>query len=229
MKLFEFDTDDAFSYENGYYLTSHPTRIGKLLAHYELYKRIVDLPGHIVECGVFKGASLLRFATFRELMESPFSRKIIGFDAFGKFPPQDEAEDAAFIEEFESQAGEGISIEELEKVLHFKRYQNIELVRGDVTETVPQYVEDHPELKIALLHVDVDVYKPTQTILQHLFSRVVAGGIVAFDDFATVAGETQAIDEFFADRPVRFQKLRISHIPSFLVKEPLEYTLIPGL
>ena len=48
-----FDFDKAWDYENGFFLTSHPTRIGKLLAHYELYKRIVELPGQVVECGVF--------------------------------------------------------------------------------------------------------------------------------------------------------------------------------
>jgi hypothetical protein len=44
------------------------------------------LPGNIIECGVFKGASLIRFATFRYILEAPFSRKIIEFDTFGKFP-----------------------------------------------------------------------------------------------------------------------------------------------
>ena len=58
-----FDQDRQWDYENGFYLTSHVTRIAKLLAHYELYKSIADLPGHVVECGVYKGASLIRFAS----------------------------------------------------------------------------------------------------------------------------------------------------------------------
>lgn len=60
--------------------------MGNILAHYEIYKKIINLPGDIVELGVFKGGSIIQFATFRELLENENSRKIIGFDIFGEFP-----------------------------------------------------------------------------------------------------------------------------------------------
>ncbi len=218
-KLFGFDIDQQWDYENGFCLTSHLTRLPKMLAHYELYKSIVNLPGHVVECGVFKGTSLIRFCTFREILESSYSRKIIGFDAFGKFPEQNNANDRAFIEKFEGMAGEGIPVDELKKVLSYKRFENYELIQGDVTDTIPEYVANHPELKIALLHIDVDVYKPSAAILNHLFDRVVSGGLVVLDDFGTVAGATKAVDEFFLGRNVIIEKLPISHIPSFIRKK----------
>ena len=62
------------------------SRIGKLIIHYELFKMINGLPGDIVECGIFKGMSLIRFATFRNLFKMQNKKKILGFDAFGKFP-----------------------------------------------------------------------------------------------------------------------------------------------
>jgi hypothetical protein len=211
-----FSLDKQWDYENGFYLTSHLTRIAKLLAHYELYKSISHLPGHIVECGVYKGASLIRFGTFREICESPFSRKIIGFDAFGKFPKHDDAADPTFRERFEELGGDGISVEDLTTLLSQKSFQNVELIQGDILTTVPKYVAAHPELKIALLHVDVDVYKPSVTILDNLVDRVVKGGLVLFDDYGTVAGETRAIDEYFAGRSLVIEKLSISHIPAFV-------------
>ena len=217
-RLFEFDVDRQWEYENGFYLTSHLMRLSKLVAHYELYKSIINVPGHVIECGVFKGASLVRFCTFRELLENPFSRKIIGFDAFGKFPQQDAEEDQEFVRQFESSAGDGIPIEELEKVFTHKGFENYELIQGDVEQTIPTYVANHPELKISLLHIDVDVYKPSITILNHLFDRVVVGGLIVLDDYGTVAGETKAIDEFFARKSVTIEKLPISHIPSFIRK-----------
>ena len=67
----------AFEYENGFYLTCESSRIGKLLAHYELYKLVKHLPGSLIECGVYKGASLARFAMFRHLYEKQYLRKII--------------------------------------------------------------------------------------------------------------------------------------------------------
>ena len=216
--LFGYDTERQWDYENGFYLTSHQTRISKLLSHYELYKSIVGLPGHVVECGVFKGASLIRFCTYREILENPYSRKIIGFDAFGKFPEQDNDNDQAFVERFEASAGDGISVDELKAVFSHKGFKNYDLVQGDVENTIPDYILNHPELKIALLHIDVDVYKPSVSILNHLFDRVVSGGLVVFDDYATVAGETEAVDEFFSERNAIIEKLPISHIPSFIRK-----------
>jgi hypothetical protein len=218
-KIFGFDLKKQWDYENGFYLTSHITRIAKMLAHYELYKSIIDLPGHIVECGVFKGASLIRFATFRELYENPFSRKIIGFDAFGKFPEYEDIDDKKFIEKFVEEAGDGIPIVELKEILSNKAFTNYELVQGDILKTIPKYISDHHELKIALLHIDVDVYHPTLVILQNLYDKVVKNGLIIFDDFGTVAGETKAIDEFFKDKNVAIEKLAISHVPSFIRKK----------
>ncbi|MFA7342853.1 MAG: TylF/MycF/NovP-related O-methyltransferase [Terrimicrobiaceae bacterium] len=218
-QLFGFNADQQWDYENGFYLTSHTTRLGKLLAQFELYKSIIHLPGHIVECGVYKGASLVRFSTFREILESPYSRKIIGFDAFGKFPEQSNALDKKFIESFEGEGGYGISVKEMKKVLRHKSFVNVELIQGDVCETIPKYLSEYPEVKISLLHIDVDVYQPSISILSNLYERVVAGGLIVFDDYGTVAGETKAVDEFFEGKDVLIEKLPISHIPAYIRKK----------
>ena len=69
-----------------------------------------------------------------------------------------------------------------------------------------------------MLHIDVDVYKPSAAILTNLFEKVVKGGIVVFDDYVTVAGETKAIDEYFDGQDYQNEKLSISHIPSLIKK-----------
>lgn len=214
----EFDLERAWEYENGFYLTSDISRIPKLLAHFELYKQIVNLPGHIVECGVFKGASFSRFLTFREILESPMSRKVVGFDVFGEFPRSESAQDNDFISQFETTAGNGLSREMINGYLDNKGLRNYELIRGDILETVPNYVKQHPELRIAMLHVDVDVYEPSRVVLETLFDRVVTGGLVVLDDYGTVGGETQAVDEFVRDKGILLQKLPISHVPTFFLK-----------
>ena len=60
--------------------------LAKLIAHYEIYKMIKNLPGNIIELGVFKGESLLRFAYYTEIFE-PYDRsfKLVGFDTFTGF------------------------------------------------------------------------------------------------------------------------------------------------
>ncbi len=220
MQIFGFDTDKAFDYENGFYLTSDQRRLQKMVAHYELYKKITHLPGAIVELGVFKGASFIRFATFRDMLEAASSRKIIGFDAFGVFPaPSDANEhDINFIKRFESAAGNGISINELQHALDMKGICNTELVQGDIKQTLKDYLKAHPELRIAMLHIDVDVYEPTKLALELLYNHVVPGGLIVLDDYGTVEGETRATDEFLQATGLTIQKLSCSHIPAFIEK-----------
>ena len=78
----EVNTSQHFEYENGFYLTASVDRFSKFVTHLDLFRRISGLAGEIVECGVFKGASLCRWIKFRALLENPSSRRIIAFDTF---------------------------------------------------------------------------------------------------------------------------------------------------
>lgn len=216
--IFGFDISKRWDYENGYYITSDPTRLAKALSHFELYKRILNLPGQVVECGVYKGASFLRFATYREVLESPYSRRLIGFDAFGRFPRDATGADGDFIERFEREGGEGIPATDLESAMSLKHFTNFELVEGNILETLPLYLSRHPELKIALLHLDVDVYAASAAALAQLYPHVVSKGLILFDDFGSVAGETQAVDEFLVGEGYSVEKLPLSHSPAFVTK-----------
>lgn len=220
--MFELpDFSKAFEYENNFYLSSDVTRISKLLAHYELFKMIKDIPGEIVECGVFKGASFCRFATFREIFGNVFSKKIIGFDTFGKFPDAKYMDDINALKDQTSTDGNySIKKEQLENALEHKGInKNIELVKGDITKTIPEYVLTHPELKISLLNLDVDIYEPSVTILESLFPRISKGGILILDDYGTFPGETKAVDDYFEDKNIIIKKFSFCMTPSYLIKE----------
>ena len=218
----KFDENKSFDYENGFYLTSLPVRFGNMLAHYELYKKTIGVPGDIVECGVFKGTSLIQWATFRELLENEDSRKIIGFDIFGEFPSEwtkSEKSDQKFADDWNRQfGGEFITCQELQSSLALKGINNVELVKGDIKHTLPTYFRGGGQIRISLLHVDVDVYEPTKFVLEQLWDRVVVGGMVILDDYGMVEGATVAIDEFFRDKKSRIEKLTISHKPVYVIK-----------
>jgi hypothetical protein len=211
----------AFDHENAFYLSCDPTRIGKLLAHYELYRRCSGLSGAIVECGVFKGASFVRFAMFRELLESAAARKLIGFDAFGVFPETQHGPDQAMRRRFIDSSGtEGIGRDQLMEVLRRKRADvGVELIAGDVTATVPRYVADNPQLRIALLNLDVDVYEPSVTVLEHLYPRVVTGGVVMLDDYGVFPGETKAVDDYFRTEKQEIRRFPFAMTPSYVIKD----------
>jgi Macrocin-O-methyltransferase (TylF) len=215
------DVNRAFDYENAFYLSCDSTRMSKVLAHYELFKMTWDVPGAIVECGVFKGASLIRFAMFRELFGNTFSKKIVGFDTFGRFPDTEYEPDKKRRGEFVTAAGEdSISVEQLQLVLDRKHCgRHVELVAGDVRTTVPQYVRDYPELRISLLNLDTDVYEPAVTILEHLWPRLVKGGILIVDDYSTFPGETRAVDDYFQDRRAVIRKFPFCMTPCYILKE----------
>jgi hypothetical protein len=36
----------------------------------------------------------------------------------------------------------------------------IQVIKGDVTETIPKFIDDHPEIVVSLLNIDMDLYEP---------------------------------------------------------------------
>lgn len=215
----QYDETKAFDYENGFYLTSQVTRMSNILSHYELYKRIVELPGDIVELGVYKGGSFFQFAAFREILENEKARKLIGFDMFGEFPEAHNDGDEMFRQKWIKETkGDFLSREEIQQSLSYRNIGNTELIQGDVAETLPAYLKKHPYMKIALLHIDVDIYEPSIAGLTYLYDRVVRGGIIILDDYG-VAGETKAVDEFVSGRDIEIRRLPISqHKPAYIQK-----------
>jgi hypothetical protein len=217
----EFDRQKSFEYENGFYLTAGESRMARAIAHYELYKKTLGLPGDIVECGVFKGVSFMRFMMFQKLFEANRSRKIVGFDIFDLFPATDFEQDKEELKKFIDETGGGRSItkEALESYIKQKGHDNFELVKGDILKTVPEYVNARPEWRISLLNIDTDIYEPAKTIIEHLAPRVVKGGIIIFDDYGVFAGETQIADEYCARTGYKLRKFDYSRVPSYIVVE----------
>ena len=218
-KFKNVSNNDIWNSENIYHLKTDTSRISKLIYHYEIYKKIISLPGDVVECGVFKGISLTRFLTFREILENNNSRKIYGFDVFRKFPKSKNQADKSFLKRWEKNAGDGIDAQELNDILLEKKFLNFELIKGDVKKTIPNLIKQQPHLKISLLHLDMDIYEPTKFVLNKLFSYVVKGGIILIDDYNSVFGATKATDEFLnLNKNLEIKKLNFYKVPSYIIK-----------
>ncbi len=223
MQIRGLSKDKRWDYENGFYWFSSPARLNKMLAHYELYKMIKDLSGDICELGVYKGASLIRFATFRATFENNQARRIIGFDAFGQFPTDNITlkSDLDFINSFESAGNTGLSTEEINSILKEKEMSNIQLIKGNIMETLPIYLGDNPHTRLALLHLDMDTKEPTAFALERLYDKVVNGGLIIIDDYNAVNGATEAVDAFINKKGlnVKLQKMPHYNVPAFIIKE----------
>ena len=215
---------NPWTYENLFYLTSDKKRILKLLDHYEVYNKILNIKGDIIECGVFKGASLIRFLTFRDLIEKKDKRKIIGFDAFGKFPhPKNDYKnkkaDSVFAQRHDDKIGIGISINLLKKYLKKKNLSNYELIKGNVLNTLPDYLKKNKKLKISLLHLDLDIFEPTKFVLETLYEKISKRGIILLDDYTHIKGATLAVDDFLKKKRLKIQKVSKNGRPFFIQKK----------
>lgn len=193
----------------------------RFAVRYELFRRVLDVKGSVVECGVREGGGMLAWAKLSSTLE-PFAihRRVIGFDTFDGFPSlatQDAAGPGGELVErriggFRPQHDVYGELVEL-AALHDRgrilgRYPKIELVRGDACRTIPNYVAENRHLLVALLFLDFDLYEPTRAALTHLLPRMPKGSIVAFDEVNSAhwPGETQALLEHFHLRDLRLRK-----------------------
>ena len=215
---------NSWKYENLFYLTSDKKRILKLLDHYEVYKKILKVRGDIFECGVFKGASLIRFLTFRDLIEQKNKRRVIGFDAFGKFPHpkkkhKNKKADKIFAKRHDDNIGLGININLLKNYLKKKKITNYKLIKGDVLKTLPNYISKNKKLKISLLHLDLDVYEPTIFVLEKLYKYISKNGIILLDDYTHIKGATLAVNEFIKKNKLKVYRVSKYGRPYFIQKK----------
>ena len=208
---------DIWEIENNFYLKSDPSRLKKAVCHYEVFKKTQKVPGSIIECGVFKGSSLVRLLTYRDLLLQK-RKKIYGFDPFGKFPKQLIKEDNKFALSHDKTSGVGLKHDKLKKFLLKKKFRNFKLIKGNVIETLPNFLKKNKKLKISFLHLDMDVYEPTKFVLQKLFCKISKNGIVLIDDYNYVRGATKATDEFLKKNNLRIRKLNFDKRLSFIIK-----------
>lgn len=199
-------------------LYTRRTFLKRFLSHYELFQRTINLPGDIVEFGVYRGTSLMSWANFLEVRNmGDRQKRVFGFDnfaGFGELTEEDGADDETVgkvsggfsSEDFEAPLRDVINIFDKDRFIPYK--DRVVLIKGDIEETLPRFVEENPGIRISLLHFDVDLYRPTLLGLELLWDLVVPGGVVAFDEYglAPWEGESKAVDEFFAGRDITLQR-----------------------
>lgn len=195
----------------------------------ELYRRILGVQGVVLEFGVRWGRDLALFQALRGIHEPyNYSRRIVGFDTFSGFPSVDARDGSAahvsvgaydVSEGYESYLQAVLDYHESESPLaHIRKH---ELVKGDVTQTVDGFLDEHPETVVALAYFDLDLYEPTRHCLEAIRDRLTIGSVVGFDELncADFPGETLALQEVFGLRAVRLQRSPLTPFPSFFVVE----------
>lgn len=153
-----------------------------------------QLPGDLVECGVWNGGSAAFMAVADRVDRPGPSRAMWLFDSFQGLPrPTDK--DGEFERRSYFMGWTKGSVENVQHIftrLHIS-LERVSIVPGWFNETLPITTVE----TIALLHIDADWYDSVMTVLQCLYDRVVPGGFVVLDDYGFWQGCQQAVRDFF--------------------------------
>ncbi len=187
----------------------------RFLAIYELFKLAMPVKGSVVECGVFRGFGLMAWAKLSAMLEPEnLTRRIYGFDTFQGFPFVGEKDQSRFTNTRQGDLCAN-SYEELRRLIHeydrdrfLGHIPKVELIRGNITRTVPDFVAAHPHLVVSLLYLDADTYDPTKVALETFLPRMPRGAILAFDELDNPIwpGETIAALETVGLRSLRLRR-----------------------
>ncbi len=198
----------------------------RFLAMYEIFKLVLPVKGSVVECGVFRGFGVMSWAKLSAMLEPEnLTRRIYAFDTFAGFPSVSERDanavaaperGALFADSHDELAA---LIAEYDRDRFLGHIDKVHLVRGDVVETVPKFVAEHPHLLVSLLFLDMDLYEPTKAALEHFLPRMPRGAVVAFDELDNPMwpGETLAMLESVSAGRLRLQRLEWDPYISYAV------------
>jgi len=212
---------------NGFILSDDTKVFGKLLARTLLVDQVKDLPGDIVECGVFKGTGLLTFLKIKRFLCPNSGKKVIGFDFFDSDKLIDslsgidkDAMSTLFEgRNYKHDTNQSEVFSQFIKNCGFDEHE-FELVAGDISKTAAKYAFERPGFRISLLYIDLDLDVPTYDALNALWDRVVKGGIVVFDEYAFHKwSESAGVDRFFADKDVQIKTLNYICPTAYVVKK----------
>ena|SRR5208337_1792798 len=168
-----------------------------------------SIPGSIVECGVWRGGSMMVAAYALEYLGDT-NRDLWLFDTFrGLVEPTDidvthqgrSASELLAKSDPTDELGSWCyaPLVKVRYNLASTEYpsEHIHFIEGDVRETIPTNDLE----QIALLRLDTDFYESTCHELKHLYPRLSPGGVLIIDDYGHWKGQQKAVDEFIAITP----------------------------
>ncbi len=197
------------------------TSVERIYALHKAVSYLSDarISGDVVECGVWRGGSMM-CAALTLLQADDTSRRLYLYDTFeGMMPP-----DAVDVDFSGRPATAQLSAQQRSEDSAIWAYAPLEVVRrnlastgypedqvvyvrGPVEQTIPATI---PE-SIALLRLDTDWYSSTRHELDHLFPRLVKGGVLIIDDYGHWQGARRAVDEYFAASNIKMLLNRIDY------------------
>ena len=219
--------DDQLLENFGLFLSTKD--LSRLLFFSDMYNRILEVQGVIMEFGVRWGQTLAVLSALRGLYE-PYNiqRRIVGFDTFEGFPDVDDQDgghammssgNLSVTPGYEEYLEKGLAVHETgNPVAHVRKF---EICKGDAPESLRNYMERQPETIVSMAIFDMDIYQPTKQCLEILLPYMVRGSVLIFDELncRTSPGETVAVREVLGLENLRIQRPRNATRVSYIIMD----------
>ncbi|MDB5362934.1 MAG: hypothetical protein JWO51_4231 [Rhodospirillales bacterium] len=191
---------------------------------HDLFKTVeylvkASVPGDMLECGVWRGGSMMMVAKTLVAMGDT-SRRLYLYDTYAGHPKPDADKDVclwgnravdAWITYSKTDGTSewaAVSVEEVRDNMASTGYpmDKVTLVKGKVEDTAPVTFPD----TVALVRLDTDWYESTRVALDVFWPRLSRRGVLIADDYGHYLGQREAIDRYFADNPVLLHRIDYS-------------------
>jgi hypothetical protein len=205
-----------------YTMTSQERIFGLIEAVKYLEKNKIE--GNIVECGVWKGGSMLAVAEMLLKINND-KRELYLYDTFEGMSEPTKADIS-----FDDQKAENLlnkykkdnpvwaysTMETVKKTMSLSVYpkSHIHYIKGKVEDTIPSSIPG----RIALLRLDTDWYESTKHELIHLFPKLVRGGVLIIDDYGFWKGARKAVDEYIEENNIQILLNRLDDTARIAIK-----------
>jgi hypothetical protein len=191
--------------------------LAKVLAYTKIFEQTAGIAGSIADCGVFFGGGLMTYANLSAALEPyNYQCKIYGFDTFSGDASHSKVDleygnvdrtEYKYAADMYQDLQRAIEIFDQDRPLgHLPK---IELIKGDLVETAGAFIQSHPGVIFRIVHLSVNLYMPTISVLQSFWPRLSKGGVVVIHGMNYTPGATKALYDFFEKMEIEAPQVRV--------------------
>jgi len=191
-------------------------KVTRFLALYEIFKKVLPIKGSIIECGVYRGFGLMAWAQMSAVLEPVnLTRRIYGFDTFKGFSlvGKEDKSQHSRLKPGDLSSESFNELSKLIKIYDSNRFLGhigkVQLIKGDATKTIPEFIKNNKHLVVSLLFLDFDLFEPTKVAIENFYPRMSKGSIIAFDELDNPIwpGETMALLETIGINRLKIERI----------------------
>ena len=204
-------SQDIYNSYNNFIFSNDIKIFGKLMLRNSFFEKIKNIPGDIVEVGVFKGSGVTSWLKMIKLHCGQSNKKVVGFDFFNSMDTEQYCKtqvSGMYLNAVINRTS--ISTLELDVVKNTILNSDIDptkllLIKGDITSTTKIFFQENPGFRISLLYIDVDLGEATYYSLLNLWDRILPGGIIIFDEYEFHKfTESCGVEKFLKEKNIAF-------------------------